>query len=245
MVVLTLSLIYVAALYLLAMLTLMVGVFHDVDEREVSSYLFVPLFLISAAVYATFGFNSVFVGVSAAFFVLTFFNLKPAPYIAAGVVFIAIAFLLHPGDYILYFMVLFIMYIMGTGEKYYGIGDIKAFIAVSFASVSSLPALIIYSGMPVAGFIPFSFVFLVNTAIMSAMFIPYLVLVNIRRSGKLRPHHLYALDYDEELYGEHPERYRLVEHSGEKIMVYGAPSLLAIYLGYLITIALGPWFLYL
>lgn len=245
MVKLTLSLLYVAILYLFAILTLMVGVLHDVDEREVNSYLFVPLFLVSAGFYAAFNFNPVFIGVSAAFFVLTFFNLKPVPYIASGAVFIAVGFLIGPGEYILYFLILFLMYIMGTGEKYYGIGDIKAFISVSFASFSSIPALISFSGVPVAGIIPFDFVFLVNTALMSALFIPYLVIVNLRRSGKFHAHHLYALDYDEKLYNEHPERYRIAEYPDKKIMVYGAPSLLAIYIGYLITIALGPWFLYL
>ncbi len=223
----------------------MIGALNDIREREVSSYLFVPLFLVSLVIYAIFGLSAVFVGVSSALFLLTFFDLKPLPYAVAGILFTAIAFVVGPKENILYFIVLFIMYIIGTGEKYYGVGDIKAFIAISFASISALPAAFVYNQGLIASLIPFNFTFLINTAIMSVLFIPYLVFLNHRKSGKFKAHHLYALDYDDQMYREHPERYRVVEESGRKIMVYGAPSLVAIYLGYLLSLAFGPWFLYL
>lgn len=240
-----LPLVYAAALLLVAMLTLMVGVTNDLKEREVNSYLFVPLFLVSLVLYAAFNFGPVFLGISSAFFLLTFFNLKPLPYGVAGVMLFVIGFIFGPTEYLMYFMVLFVMYIIGTGEKYYGIGDIKAFLSISFASISPLPFLVGTAQSPIASLIPFNFMLLVNTAIMSVLFVPYLVILNYRKKKRFRAHYLYALDYDEQMYKEHPERYRIVEHSEGKIMVYGAPSLVAIYLGFMLSLALGPWFLYL
>lgn len=241
----TLPLIPEAILILFAIFTLMFGVLDDLRKREVSSFLFVPLFLAAIVLYAIYNFSPAFVGISSAFFILTFLKLKPIPYAIGGIILIVIAFIVAPTEYKLYFLVLFLMFIVGAGGQYFGVADVKAFLSVSFISFTQIPNLFGAGLSPIMKIIPFDFYLLLNTSIISVFFIPYLILLNRKLSGKFRTYHLYALDYNESLYKEHPERYRITERAGEKIMVYGAPSLVAIYIGFIASLALGPWFLYL
>ncbi len=239
---LAINTLYLILLFLIALFTLLLGVLNDLRAREVSSYLFVPLFISALILYSYYGASPWFLGISSGFFVLTFFRLKPLMYASGGIFLLALGIISGQAEFVLYFMVLFLTYIIGTGEKFYGIGDIKALIALSFAFVSPLKDAFTITQYPLLTYIPFNFILLINTALFSVLFIPYLVIVNYRKTKTFRTHYLYAMDYDEELYNEHPERYRLADLSGERIMVYGAPSLVPIYLGFLVTFIFGLWF---
>lgn len=239
---LTLNFLYVIILFLMTIFTLMIGVFNDVSERRVNSFLFVPVFMVALIIYSASDASPWLIGISSGFFVLTFLRLKPILYSTGGIILLALALVSGQAEYTLYFLVLFFMYIIGTNERFYGIGDVKAFISISFAFVAPVPNAFTLNQIPLLSYVPFNFIFLMNTAIFSVMFIPYLLILNHRISGTFRSYHSYALDYDEKIYSEHPERYRIVEKSGEKIMIYGSPSLLPIYLGFLVTFIFGLWF---
>lgn len=242
---LTLDPTLIIALFLVTIFTLMVGVLDDLRSREVNTYLFVPLFIFALVIYAAYGASPLFIGLSSGLFLLTFFKVKTVYYATGGVIILACALAFGSADYYLYFIILFLMFILGAGEKYYGIGDVKAFISISFAFVFPVSQPFTVSEYPLLSFVPFNFIFLINTAIFSILFIPYLILLNYRRTGTIKRHHFYALDFDKEIYERHPERYRIAESKGQKIMIYGMPTFLPIYLAFLITFIFGLWFLYL
>ncbi len=238
-----LPLVAVAILFLIAIFTLMVGALDDLRTREVSSYLFVPLFLASLILFSIYGFKPLPMILSSALFLLTFFRLKPVFYVLGGIAVLFASFAL-PANWHLYFIVLFILYMLGTGERYFGIGDIKAFISLSFAfSFSQIPYIFPVSSSPLTYLIPFNFTLLMDTAICSILAIPVILIANMRRSKDLKLYHTFAMDYDEEIYRKNPERYKLAEISGRKVMLYGIPTLLPIYAGFLLAFAFGPWFL--
>lgn len=243
------SLYFALPLFFVADISLLYGAFYDIRDRKVNSFLFVPLFVFALVIYAIAGYSPVFIGISSAFFVITFFDLKPLTYALTGILFLGIFIIidfitgLSYSTYFLYFIVLFMIYIIGTGERYFGIGDIKALIALSFSFLAPFQDSVTAAQSAYLSLVPFDMVLLINTAIISLLFIPYLAVYNYRRAGKIKAYHLFAVDYDQKLYGANPERYRIADYRGSKIMVYGAPTLLTIYIAFFISYLAGLWFI--
>lgn len=243
------SLYFALPLFFVADVSLLLGAFYDIRERSVNSFLFVPLFLMALVIYALGSYPPLFIGISSLFFVLTFVDLKPLPYLLGGIAALAIFIIadftsgLSYTGYFLYFLVFFIIYMMGAGERFFGKGDIKALLALSFAFLAPFQDPLTSSQGAFLSLVPFDMVLLINTAIVSLLFIPYLVIYNYRKTGKIRSYHLFAVDYDQRLYSANPERYRLADYGGSKIMVYGAPTLLTIYIAFFISYLAGLWFI--
>lgn len=153
------------AVSLLLILTLIYGSLWDVKKREISSYLFIPvivLALITGLILHGFFVISI---LSVIIFSLQFLAYDRRKYIIAIVPVIVIGsvalYYLEPGMLIPWgFEALFSL--MVIGEVLFGVGDVKAIIAILFSTVPFSFAL--FGGDLL---LPFSFMFFINLGIVS------------------------------------------------------------------------------
>lgn len=175
-------------------------------------------------------------------FVTLFLRLPPWLYILTGAAATVVAAFLSPEGYVLYFIIMLAIYLIGTDERYFGIGDIKALIALSMGF--NYP--FIYDLIAPSYFVsllPFNFSLLFTVAIASVVYSLYIILSESRgRSGgeRLSPY----IPYDEEKYQKNPVRYEIRERDGAKVMIYRIPSLVPILIGFLVVSLLGSWFIW-
>ncbi len=228
------------ALFAFDAFILTVGSVSDVYTRKVNSYLFVapaaggvvydifsgspaityvPVFAMFAACFFLRG-NLIYLLVQTAIFTISLF----------------LSLLLGFGSISL--IVAYVYALMGYRE-FIGIGDVKAMLALtgSFA----VPFFGIISGGPglLISFIPVPFFFMLNSTVLSAAYIPYLLLLNFRRGTLRKRYSFYAIKYDEKEYGKAEHKYRLRDLADGKVMVYKMPFLVPITAGFLIAMITG------
>ncbi len=228
------------ALFAFDAFILTVGSVSDVYTRKVNSYLFVapaaggvvydifsgspaityvPVFAMFAACFFLRG-NLIYLLIQTAIFTISLF----------------LSLLLGFGSISL--IVAYVYALMGYRE-FIGIGDVKAMLALtgSFA----VPFFGIISGGPglLISFIPVPFFFMLNSTVLSAAYIPYLLLLNFRRGTLRKRYSFYAIAYDEKEYGKAEHKYRLRDLADGKVMVYKMPFLVPITAGFLIAMITG------
>ncbi len=227
---------------MVAIITLTFGVRQDLKSREIDNFVFIPLVMIAAGA-SFFNTNPYAVIIYPVFlFATLFFRLPVWLYILTGVAATAVAVVFSPNGYILYFIILLVIYLIGTGEKYFGIGDIKALIALSIGfNYPFIYDIITPSYLQSA--LPFDFSLFFTVAVASVGYSLYVILSESRgRSGVKRfsPY----IPFDEEKYNKHPVRYEIREIGGAKVMIYQIPSLVPIFIAFLVVSLIGVWFIW-
>ncbi|MCL4340503.1 MAG: hypothetical protein M1431_00180 [Candidatus Thermoplasmatota archaeon] len=236
-------------LILVGIAVLLAGSVTDVMRRTVSSYLFIPLFAAGAIFLALYIHPPYwFYVVGVLMFVASFMNTDLVMYPVAGVIFMVVSIFLTFRVFIFGFdlLVMSAIFLMGFQERFFGIGDIKALLALSFSFIT-IPLLTpLTSGQRViSSFVPFSMALLINVAIFSIVFVPYLLYLNRKSGNRSGNSSLFLMRYDKEMYEKNSRKFSVHEYRGKKYMQYRAPFMISITGGFIITLLFGFWIMFL
>ena len=234
-------------LLLVGIVILAYGSATDVKRRTVSSYLFIPLLaagIVFLVLYVHPPYWFYIAGIL--MFIATFLETDLLVYPVMGAIFLIVSFFLVFRDFIFGFdlLVMSVIFLMGFQERFFGIGDIKALIALSFSFIS-IPMLtpLTLDQKIISGYVPFSMALLINVAIFSIIFVPYMVYLN-RKVGKSSGNSsLFVMRFDEETYNANNKKFSVHENRGRKYMQYRAPFMISITGGFIITLLFGFWIL--
>ncbi|WP_393971195.1 hypothetical protein OXIME_001453 [Oxyplasma meridianum] len=236
-------------LILVAVAVLLAGSVTDVMRRTVSSYLFIPLFaagIVFLALYINPPYWFYLVGIL--IFVASFMKTDLVIYPVAGVIFLVISLFLAFQVFIFGFdlLVMSAIFLMGFQERFFGIGDIKALIAISFSFIT-IPMLTPLTSRQrvISSFVPFSMALLINVAIFSIVFVPYMVYLNKKAGNKPGNSSIFALRYNQEMYEKNSRKFSIHEYRGKKYMQYRTPFMISITGGFILTLLLGFWIMFL
>ena len=226
-----------------AIVSLFYGSYTDVRNRTVKSLLFLPLAL------SGFGANYflhvptlyLYLGI-AIFFLFFFFKQKTAYEIVGAAFFVVAIIVLYLVGFYWGFQLLIIaiIFLLGFQERLFGIGDIKAIVAIMYASsfyspfVSSL-----VGGRYDYGVIPTSLTLLVDISIFAVAFLVYALYLLSRHGTVNIAGQPMAIRYDAELAGKNPAAYRMGEKDGTRYLVYRIPFIVPITLGYILFLTIG------
>ncbi len=237
------------ATFILALVTLAVTSYTDVRRRTINSFIFIPLVGMGVVFQATQSAPLYFIIMGVLLFMCTFLETDLVIYPVIGMIFLAVSLYFVVTGSIFYGFtatIMSLMLLLGFQERFFGIGDIKAMIALFFA-FTALP----FTTPATAGqlylvsVVPLSMIMLFNIAIASLFFIPYVVLSGRKKGDRTGLYSITSMKYDEELYRQNPARFNLRERPGGKVMVYKAPFMVSVFAGFLVTVLAGFWFIFL
>ena len=231
----------------IAVATLVIGSYEDIKSREVDKFLFIPLVLVGAiGMFFNQPSPSLYLLPVILFPVFLFFSLfvrfVPWFYTIIGIASFAVFLYLSPPGYFLQLTVIFLIYLLGIGERFFGIGDIKAMLAICTGFSSPFIYNFIKPSFAQSIF-PFDFGFLFTVSIVSMFSIFYVLIMNVRKGQKISVDSFFSFRYDEDTIKKNPERYTARDFKGKQIMVYRLPFIVPIFIGFLIVSAFGNWFI--
>ncbi len=226
---------------ILAGVTMVIACYTDVRSRSVNSFLFLPLVVVAGISTFLQGVGPVPVLSLAGLYLFSFLSRKPIIYIAGGLAIFAMTLFFSLNNPYCVGYVLFVMipYLIAYRERLFGVGDVKAIIALSLAFYVLPDNLMFLPLVPPYMALPFSFLLLLNSSFASIAFLPYLVALNYARGSRLGMHSLMGMEYREEEKIKNPERYSVVESSQGKFLVYRIPYMIPIAIGMLIALFTG------
>jgi hypothetical protein len=226
---------------IIASITMLAACYSDVKSRSVNSYLFVPLIVVGSISSALQGAGYVPILAILGLYIFSFFSRHPFAYISGGVGVFAAATFFSLGDLYSEGYLLFVMipYLIAFRERLFGVGDVKAIIALSLAFMAFPANLKIFSLAPAYLSLPFSFVLLFNSSFVSVAFIPYLMAINYLGGSRLGFRSLLGVEYSEGKEIRNPEKYAVVESQDRKFLVYRVPYMIPIAVGMIIALATG------
>lgn len=227
----------------IAICSLVYGSYTDVTRRTVKALLFVPLVISAIVESYVFGFSLFYILIGSLMFLFTFLDPDTYAYLVFGAFFIIVSFLsmfisgLSLGFHML---VMSIVFLLGFQERLFGIGDIKAIIALMFASpfyiqliYYVIPQQVVYPAYPTA------LALLTDICIFAVLFVVYAVVIAYRHGVVRVSGRSLAMRYSEELEKKNPAAYRTHEKNGIRYMVYRIPFVVPITLGYILFITAG------
>ncbi len=238
----------IGSLFIITCIILAYTSYTDVRRRTINSYIFLPVIAIGAWFNVSNGAPLYFIIIGILIFLATFLETNLVIYPVIGVAFMAISLYYTATGGIYYgftSIIMSLMFLIGFQERFFGIGDVKAMVAVFFA-FTRFPFLTPLTANQafLASLMPISMMMLFNIAIVSMFFIPYLVILN-RRSGKsIGLYSLTSLGYDEKIYSGNEAKFKLKETPSGKMMVYKTPFMVSVSMGFIITILAGFWFIF-
>lgn len=229
-----------------ALITLAYGSYTDIKRRTINSFLFIPLIALSTAFYIYSGVSPLFVILGLLLFLFTFLKPDIVLYPLIGIALLASSFVLifTSGIFIGFNLtIMAVIFLIGFQERFFGIGDIKALVAISYSFVS-LPILTPVTAKQaiILSVMPPSLGILINVAIFSVLFLPYALLM-MKRNGNGKNAPPFMMHYDEDFLSRNKAKFVVKELGGNKYLAYRTPFLLPITGGFLATIAFGIWFM--
>lgn len=236
------------ALFVITCLILAYTSYTDVKKRTINSFIFLPVVAIGAWFNISDGAPLYFIVLGVLVFLATYLETDLVIYPIIGMVFMAVSLYFTATGSIYYgftSIIISLMFLIGFQERLFGIGDVKAMVALFFA-FTRLPFLTSLTAQQtfVASIMPISMMMLFNIAIVSMLFIPYLIILNSRSGKRLGVYSMTARGYDEKIYSGNEAKYNIRETSSGKIMVYKTPFMVSVAVGFIITMLAGFWFLF-
>lgn len=228
---------------LVAIITLAYGCYTDIKRRKVKALLFVPLVAAAVAQNYFLHFTPVFIIVGVLMFFFTFLEPDTYAYLFVGVIFLSVTFassFIYSYYWGFQLIVMSLVFLLGFQERLFGIGDIKAIIAVMFAT-PYYPQLI-HMVNPYSypyPLLPQSLALLTDISISAVLFTVYVVL-RILKHGTVKISGIpLAMRYDQKLEKKYPAAFRKHEKNGVDYLIYRTPFLVPIAFGYLFYIIFG------
>lgn len=221
--------------------------FTDVKKRTINSFIFLPLIGLGAWFHASQGAPLFFLVIGILIFLATYLETDLVIYPVIGIIFLAVSLYYVLSGSILYGFTATLMsmiFLVGFQERFFGIGDVKAMIALffvftQFPFLTSLTAGQSY----LVSILPLSIVMLFNIAVVSLFFIPYILILGRRNGDRLGVYSITSLKYDESVYSRNQAKFNVRNSSKGKLMVYKTPFMVSVSIGFLLTIFIGFWFI--
>lgn len=237
------------SLFVLTCLILVITSYTDVKRRTINSFIFIPVVALGAIFQAFNAAPEYYLIIGILIFLATYLETDLVIYPVIGIIFLVVSvyFVFTSGYYYGFtLMIMSLMFLIGFQEKLFGIGDIKAIVALFFA-FTQFPFLTMFteSQTHLVRFIPLSLSMLFNIAIVSMFFIPYVVSLNRKRGSGLGLQSLAAVRYDEKTYHQNEAKFNVRDTPSGKIMVYRTPFMVSVAIGFIITMIFGMWFVFL
>lgn len=237
------------AAFLLTCVVLVFTSYTDVKRRTINSFIFIPVLGIGALYQSTTPAPVLFIILGILLFLATYLETDLVIYPIIGVAFLLISLYIIITVSISYGFtaaLISLIFLLGFQERLFGIGDIKAMIALFF-TFTNFPFLTFLTERQayLVPALPLSMVMLFNIALVSIFFVPYLVIVGMRKGDSIGIYSVTSMKYDEEMYSRNKERFNLREGPEGKVMVYKTPFMVSVSIGFIITMIAGFWFIYL
>ena len=227
--------------FAIAIVSLSIAAIQDMRSREIDKFIFIPLVLVGFLGGVFNGVPLSLLILPVVLFISLFVKFVPWIYAVIGVAGFALSFHFSPPGYFLEISVVFLIYMMGIGEKLFGYGDVKALLALSVSFYTP----IIYSIRTptyIESIFPFDFSLLFTLSLVSLLSVIYILLLSFLSGDKISLYSLFSFNYDEEKLKKNPNKYRVREIGGKKIMVYGIPFIVPILISFILVSFLGSWY---
>lgn len=228
--------------------SLLYGAYTDIRHRTVKSLLFIPLAAAGFAFNYFYGVPELFLIAGILIFLFTFLAPDTYAYEFLAFIFLLISIVaiylvgFHWGVQLL---VISIVFLLGFQERLFGIGDIKAIIALMYASTIYSPLVrYFFTGTGIDySLMPTSIAILLDISIFAVVFLVYAVMLASRHGTVAVKGQPMAIRYDPELAASHKAAFREGSHEGVRYLIYRIPFIVPIGLGYLLFLAFGFWIL--
>ena len=219
------------------------GSYTDVRKRTVKALLFTPLVLLAAVQAYFFIVPMIYLVLGILIFFFTFLAPDTYAYELIGAIFLVVsvvALFLSGFYWGFQLIVMSMVFLLGFRERMFGIGDIKAIIALMFASPFYSPIVAtVYQGSRDYTILPTSLALLTDVSIFAVVFVAYAIIKVYRHGTANIPGQPLAMKYSEKMVARNPAAYRKLEKDGTHYMLYRIPFIVPIALGYLLFITVG------
>ncbi|MEM0156251.1 MAG: hypothetical protein QW597_06620 [Thermoplasmataceae archaeon] len=233
--------------FLIAVATLAVASYTDIRKRTINSFIFIPLVAVAAINFAFTGQSAWFIAVGILFFAGTFIRTDLYLYPIYGLVILIVSVFLFLGEplYLTSSIMIFIAFELGFTERFFGIGDIKAMVAI-FLSFITFPFTWAFTAKQafVLTILPLSFAMLINIAIVSLYLPVYMLILNVRIGNRIGAASFLGLPYDDNMYTRNSKKFSIRGSDDSRMMIYRSPFMIPISIGFLITVIFGFWMIY-
>ena len=233
--------------FLVAALTLVFTSYTDVRKRTINSFVFIPLVAVAALNYAYAGQGYAFIAIGILFFAGTSIrsDLYLYPVFGLAMLLTSVLLLMHSPVFLTASIMIFLIYELGFTERLFGIGDIKAMMALFFSFVQ-FPFIWAFTARQafLLQILPLSFAMLINIALVSLYLPIYMIILNLRRGNGIGVTSLFGMKYDESVYAVNRKRYSIRGENDSRIMIYRSPFMVPITIGFFITVIFGFWMIY-
>lgn len=233
-------------LFALTCAILAVTSYTDVRTRTINSFIFIPVVALGALFQSMTGAPLYYIVIGILLYLFTYLETDLVIYPVIGIAFLASSLYFIATGGIFYGFTIAIMslvFLIGFQEKLFGIGDVKAMIALFFA-FTEFPFLtsLTQSQVHLVSIMPLSIIMLFNIAIVSLFFVPYLIALSRKRGDSLGLMSVTSLQYDEKTYMENQAKFSLRETDSGKRMMYKTPFMVSVAIGFVVTMLTGAWF---
>lgn len=229
----------------IAIVSLLYGSYTDIKHRTVKSILFIPLALSGFALNYYLQLPVAYLAAGLIIFLLSFLDPETYAYEIVALVFLIVSvFVIIDISHFWGFqlLVMSVVYLIGFQERLFGIGDIKAIIALMYSSSLYSPIVGYVTGNSLnLGIIPTSVALLTNISVFAIVFVSYAIYLAYRHGSVAVRGQPFAIKYDLSLHSRNPAAYREGEKDGTKFLIYRIPFIVPIALGYLLFIITGFW----
>lgn len=234
--------------FLLACAILAYTSYTDVIRRTINSFIFIPVVALGGIFAAMIGAPLIFIILGILIYLATYLETDLVIYPVIGVIFLAASFYTTAYVSLPYgftLIIMSLMFLIGFQERLFGIGDVKAMTALffTFTQFPFLTALTQHQ-LFIIRVLPLSVVMLFNIAVISLVFIPYLLILNRRKGSSMGIYSITSMKYEDSLYRGNEAKFTLRDGPSGKRMVYKTPFMISVSLGFIVTILAGFWFVF-
>lgn len=220
---------------------LIAGAVMDYRRRSVNAFLFVPIIIMGVIASIESASPVEFIVLSVLAFAMSYLDPSQPTYIVFSVIFIAsgLVILYMRNLYGFEFLIIAIIHAMGYRQTYFGIGDIKAMIAVIF-SFTGINVRLVSGVLSYNGLIANGVSILVDIVIASSVFL-MLVWIVLKHSSIAEGGLNFRIPFTEGMQKKLGKKFGVKNLSGKKYLAYRVPFLIPIALGFFLFVLVGPW----
>lgn len=220
---------------------LIAGAVMDYRRRSVNAFLFVPIMIMGVVANIEAESPVIFIALSVLAFAMSYLDPSQPAYIFFSVIFIAsgLVMLYMRNLYGFEFLIIAIIHAMGFRQTYFGIGDIKAMIAVIF-SFTGINVRLVSGVLSYHGLIANGVSILLDIVIASAVFLA-LSWIFLKHSGIAEGGLSFRIPFSEEMQKKLGKKFGVKKGGGKKYLAYRVPFLIPVTMGFFLFVLIGSW----